>query len=180
MEIKFQDKLKYQQEAIQSVVDLFKGHPNTKDLSPFSFRTLKSDSSLEGVANLWDIDPIIIEENFFNVQRENFIPVNATLDSYDFTVEMETGTGKTYVYLRTILELNKHYGFSKFVIVVPSVAIREGVKKTIDITRKHFSELYNGVSYSDFIFSSKNMSDLENFMEDENIQIMIIKPIQQR
>jgi len=174
MEIKFQDKLKYQHDAINSVVNLFKGHPYPKELSPISIRTPKMISSIEGISNLLDIDPITIEENFYEVQNKNHLPVNDKLESYDFTVEMETGTGKTYVYLRTILELNKRYGFSKFVIVVPSVAIREGVKKTIDITRKHFSELYNGVSYSDFIFDSSNMSDLETFMEDDNIQIMII------
>ena len=174
MEIKFQDKLEYQQEAINSVVNLFKGHPNPNDLSHISLRTSKMVSPIEGLSNFWDIDPLTIEENFFEVQEKNRLPINDKLDSYDFTVEMETGTGKTYVYLRTILELNKLYGFSKFVIVVPSVAIREGVKKTIDITRKHFSELYNGVNYSDFIFDSSNMSDLETFMEDDNIQIMII------
>ena len=174
MEIKFQDKLKYQQDAINSAVDLFKGHPNPNDLSPISIRTPGMVDTIEGKANLWDIDPISIEENFYEVQKNNRIPINKSLNSYDFTIEMETGTGKTYVYLRTILELNKHYGFSKFVIVVPSVAIREGVKKTIDITRKHFSELYNGVSYSDFIFNSSNMSELETFMEEDNIQIMII------
>lgn len=174
MEIKFQDKLKYQQDAINSAVNLFKGHPNPNDLSPISIRTHGMVDTIEGNANLWDIDPISIEENFYEVQKNNRLPVNKSLDSYDFTVEMETGTGKTYVYLRTILELNKQYGFSKFVIVVPSVAIREGVKKTIDITRKHFSELYDGVSYSDFIFNSSNMSELETFMEEDNIQIMII------
>ena len=174
MEIKFQDKLKYQQEAINSVVNIFKGHPNPKKLSPISIRTAKMISPIEGVANLWDIDPVTIEENFYKVQQDNMLPVNDSLKSYDFTVEMETGTGKTYVYLRTILELNKHYGFSKFVIVVPSVAIREGVKKTIDITRKHFSQLYNNISYTDFIFNSGNMSELESFMEEDNIQIMII------
>lgn len=174
MEIKFQDKLKYQQDAINSAVDLFKGHPNPNDLSPISIRTPGMIDTIEGKANLWDIDPVTIEENFYEVQKNNQLPINKNLDSYDFTIEMETGTGKTYVYLRTILELNKHYGFSKFVIVVPSVAIREGVKKTIDITRKHFAELYNGVSYSDFIFNSSNMSELETFMEEDNIQIMII------
>ena len=129
MEIKFQDKLKYQQDVINSVVNIFKGHPNPKELSPISIRTPKMISPIEGVANLWDIDPITIEENFYKVQQDNQLPVNDDLKSYDFTVEMETGTGKTYVYLRTLLELNKNYGFSKFVIVVPSVAIREGVKK---------------------------------------------------
>ncbi len=174
MEIKFQDKLKYQQDAINSAVNLFKGHPSDKDLSPISLRTQGMVEKIDGKANLFDIDPVTIEENFYNVQESNQLPINKSLDSYDFTVEMETGTGKTYVYLRTMLELNKHYGFSKFVIVVPSVAIREGVKKTIDITRKHFAELYNGISYSAFIFDSNNMTELETFMRDDNIQIMII------
>ena len=174
MEIKFQDKLKYQQDAIDSVVNIFKGHPNPNDLSPISIRSPKIVSPIEGVANLLDIDPVTIEDNFFKVQKDNHLPVNTSLDSYDFAVEMETGTGKTYVYLRTILELNKHYGFSKFVIVVPSVAIREGVKKTIDITRKHFSQLYPNINYTDFIFNSSNMSELKSFMEEDNVQIMII------
>lgn len=174
MEIKFQDKLKYQQDAINSAVNLFKGHPNPKGLSPISIRTPHIVDVIEGNANFFDMSQLSIEENFYEVQKNNNLPVNKSLKNLDFTVEMETGTGKTYVYLRTILELNKHYGFSKFVIVVPSVAIREGVKKTIDITRKHFSELYNGVSYSDFIFNSSNMSELETFMEEDNIQIMII------
>ena len=172
MEIKFKDKLKYQQDAINSVVNIFEGHP--KGFDPVSIQTPKMIQAIEGVSNLLDIDPITIEENFKSVQEKNGIPINSTLDSYDFTIEMETGTGKTYVYLRTILELNRNYGFSKFVIVVPSVAIKEGVKKTIDITRKHFSELYNNVSYTDFIFDSGNMSELKNFMEEDNIQIMII------
>lgn len=174
MEIKFQDKLKYQQDAINSAVNLFKGHPNPNGLSPISIRTPHIVDVIEGNANFFDMSQLSIEENFYEVQKNNNLPVNKSLKNLDFTVEMETGTGKTYVYLRTILELNKHYGFSKFVIVVPSVAIREGVKKTIDITRKHFSELYNGVSYSDFIFNSSNMSELETFMEEDNIQIMII------
>lgn len=172
MEIKFKDKLKYQQEAINSVVDLFKGH--SKGFDPISIQTRNLVQSIEGYSNLLDMDHISIEENFKKIQKNNNIPPNSSLDSYDFTIEMETGTGKTYVYLRTLLELNKQYGFSKFVIVVPSVAIKEGVKKTIDITRKHFAELYNDVSYTDFIFDSSNMNALKNFMEEDNIQIMII------
>lgn len=172
MEIKFKDKLQYQADAIDSVIDLFEGQSLLS--SNISIMAPGMVSPFEGKGNLFDLSPQDIEENFKNVQKENGLPVNDTLESYDFTVEMETGTGKTYVYLRTILELNRNYGFSKFVIVVPSVAIKEGVKKTIDITRNHFAQLYNNISYTDFIFDSGNMSDLKNFMEEDNIQIMII------
>lgn len=172
MEIKFKDKLQYQADAIDSVIDLFEGQSLLS--SNISIMAPGMVSPFEGKGNLFDLSPQDIEENFKNVQKENGLPINDKLESYDFTVEMETGTGKTYVYLRTILELNRNYGFSKFVIVVPSVAIKEGVKKTIDITRDHFSKLYNNISYTDFIFDSGNMSDLKNFMEEDNIQIMII------
>ena len=172
MEIKFKDKLQYQADAINSVVNLFEGQPLIS--SNISIMTPRLVSPVEGKGNLFDISPQDIEENFKKVQETNGLPVNDDLNSYDFTVEMETGTGKTYVYLRTILELNRNYGFTKFVIVVPSIAIKEGVKKTIDITRNHFAKLYNNVSYTDFIFDSGNMSDLKSFMEEDNIQIMII------
>ena len=144
MEIKFKDKLQYQKDAIDSVVKLFEGQPLLS--SNVSIMTSKMSVPFEGRGNLFDISPQDIEENFKLVQEKNGLQVNDKLLSPDFTIEMETGTGKTYVYLRTILELNKNYGFSKFVIVVPSIAIKEGVKKTIDITRNHFSKLYNNVS----------------------------------
>lgn len=172
MEIKFKDKLQYQADAINSVVNLFEGQPLIS--SNISIMTPRLVSPVEGKGNLFDISPQDIEENFKKVQENNGLPVNDDLDSYDFTVEMETGTGKTYVYLRTILELNRNYGFTKFVIVVPSIAIKEGVKKTIDITRNHFAKLYKNVSYTDFIFDSGNMAELKSFMEEDNIQIMII------
>ena len=177
MEIKFQDKLKYQQDAIQSVIGLFKGQPKLSDKEKSSNISLKGSEALaafEGYGNFFDISFQDIEENFISIQDSNGLPKNDKLNSLDFTVEMETGTGKTYVYLRTILELNQKYGFSKFVIVVPSIAIKEGVKKTIDITRNHFSSLYNNISYTDFIFNSGNMHELETFMQEDNIQIMII------
>ena len=172
MEIKFKDKLQYQTDAINSVVNLFEGQPIKS--SNISIMTPGTVSRFEGKGNMFELSPLDIEENFLKVQEENGLPRNDKLESYDFTVEMETGTGKTYVYLRTILELNKNYGFSKFVIVVPSLAIKEGVKKTIDITRNHFAKLYNNISYTDFVFDSNNMTDLETFMEEDNIQIMII------
>ncbi|WP_405267794.1 DEAD/DEAH box helicase family protein [Methanobrevibacter sp.] len=172
MEIKFKDKLQYQTDAVDSVIRLFEGQP--KIPSEISITSRKLVSPIKGTGNLFEISIPEIKDNFFQIQEDNGLVVNDDLESLDFTVEMETGTGKTYVYLRTILELNKQYGFSKFVIVVPSVAIREGVKKTIDITRKHFSQLYKNPSYTDFVFNSDKMSELKNFMEDDNIQIMII------
>ncbi|WP_295591206.1 DEAD/DEAH box helicase family protein [uncultured Methanobrevibacter sp.] len=178
MEIKFKDKLQYQADAINSVVNLFEGQSILSSNVSIMSEDVIDDQILitpiEGKGNIFNLSPQDIEENLLKVQAENGLPLNEKLESYDFTVEMETGTGKTYVYLRTILELNIHYGFSKFVIVVPSLAIKEGVKKTIDITREHFAKLYNNINYNDFIFDSSNMKDLETFMEDDNIQIMII------
>ena len=138
----------YQKDAIDSVVNLFEGQPLSS--SNISIMTPQMSVRFEGRGNFFDISPQDLEENFKKVQEKNGLSVNDKLETPDFTIEMETGTGKTYVYLRTILELNKNYGFSKFVIVVPSIAIKEGVKKTIDITRNHFSKLYNNISYTDF------------------------------
>ena len=89
-------------------------------------------------------------------------------------IEMETGTGKTYVYLRTLLELHKAYGFTKFIIVVPSIAIKEGVKKTLDITREHFRGLYSNVNYDDFVYDGKHVEKIRDFAISSDIQIMVI------
>ena len=172
MELKFNSALKYQEDAINSVIDLFEGQPNLPSKFTLANNTVYLQE--EGQGNKFDVSFNQIEENFKNVQKINNLDQNTKLNSLDFTVEMETGTGKTYVYLRTILELNKHYGFSKFVIVVPSIAIKEGVKKTIDITRQHFEDLYDNIKYTDFIFDSGNLTQLEDFAREDNIQIMII------
>ncbi len=95
-------------------------------------------------------------------------------EPYNFTVEMETGTGKTYVYLRTILELNQKYGFTKFIVVVPSVAIKEGVLKTLDITKEHFKQLYENLPYTYFPYKSDNLVMVRMFGQSTNLQIMII------
>ena len=87
---------------------------------------------------------------------------------------METGTGKTYVYLRTLFEMNRKYGFKKFIIVVPSVAIREGVLSSIDIMREHFRGLYNNVPSDHFVYNSKDLSKVRQFATSNEIQIMII------
>lgn len=97
-----------------------------------------------------------------------------TKGSYDFTVEMETGTGKTYVYLRTIFELNKKYGFTKFIIVVPSLAIKAGVNKSIEIMKDEFAGLYDNVVFNWFVYSGDRLSEVRAFAVSDNIEVMII------
>ena len=115
-----------------------------------------------------------ILENLNSVQLRNGLPPSEFLDSKDFTVEMETGTGKTYVYLRTILELNKRYGFTKFVIVVPSIAIKEGVYKSLQITEDHFRTLYAGTPFDYFLYDSAKLAQVRNLATSPLIQIMVV------
>jgi type III restriction enzyme len=100
--------------------------------------------------------------------------LNIKRDKYYFTVEMETGTGKTYVYLRTAFELNKKYGFTKFIVVVPSVAIKEGVVKSVEMMRDHFKLLYNNVPFTAFEYQSKNIEQIRAFATADTIQLMIM------
>jgi type III restriction enzyme len=113
-------------------------------------------------------------DNLRSVQLRNGLAPSSTLASGDFTVEMETGTGKTYVYLRTIFELNKRYGFTKFVIVVPSVAIKEGVYKSLQITEEHFKSMYAGVPVDFFLYDSSKLGQVRNFATSATIQIMVV------
>ncbi|WP_442681852.1 DEAD/DEAH box helicase family protein [Stenotrophomonas sp. JC08] len=108
------------------------------------------------------------------LRLRNGLAPSSTLASGDFTVEMETGTGKTYVYLRTIFELNKRYGFTKFVIVVPSVAIKEGVYKSLQITEEHFKSMYAGVPVDFFLYDSSKLGQVRNFATSATIQIMVV------
>jgi len=115
--------------------------------------------------------------NLQEIQQRNGLDLSKNEDleePYNFTIEMETGTGKTYVYLRTILELSKEYGFTKFIIVVPSVAIKEGVLKNLDITRDHFKEIYDNIPYTYFSYSSDKLVQIRMFAQDTNLQIMVI------
>ncbi|EPB65796.1 HipA domain protein, partial [Ancylostoma ceylanicum] len=119
-------------------------------------------------------------ENIVSVQRDHYLIENQKLDvvkganiGYNFTIEMETGTGKTYTYIRTMYELNKKYGWSKFIIVVPSIAIREGVFKTFELTQDHFQEIY-GHKISPFIYNSSRPQDIETFASDGRISVMVI------
>ncbi|HHT95368.1 MAG TPA: DEAD/DEAH box helicase family protein [Clostridia bacterium] len=178
MKLKFDDNLEYQLQAIASVVDLFSGqtpmHTNFT-VSAYSGQIGLFDTA-NGVGNRLELDKEEILSNLQNIQLRNRLPQTATLKAgmYDFDIEMETGTGKTYVYIRTILELHKNYGFSKFIIVVPSVAIKEGVYKSLQVTKEHFQELYDNTIYNFFVYDSSNLEQVRSFAVSSNIEIMVI------
>ena len=116
----------------------------------------------------------IILENIQKLQRDNQIKPSTKLEGrYNLTIEMETGVGKTYTYIKTMFELNKHYGWSKFIIVVPSIAIREGVYKSFEITQEHFAEEY-GKKVRFFIYNSAQLTQIDQFASDSSINVMII------
>lgn len=166
LRLKFNPKLDFQIDSISSILDLFKGQPKK------SF-----DYTFQIIPNVLDLPKERIFENLQDIQKKNGLPVSNADDlkePYNFTVEMETGTGKTYVYLRTILELNQKYGWTKFIIVVPSVAIKEGVLKTLDITKEHFKQLYENLPYTYFPYKSNNLVMVRMFGQDTNLQIMVI------
>ena len=160
MKLHFDPNLDFQLAAIEAVCDLFRGQEVcrteftvTRDLAGPQARLGLAENDL-GVGNRLTLLDEEILENLKEVQLRNGLPPSDALDSGDFTVEMETGTGKTYVYLRTIFELNKRYGFTKFVIVVPSIAIKEGVYKSLQITDDHFRALYSGTLFEYFLYDS--------------------------
>lgn len=129
-----------------------------------------------GFGNKLVIDDETLAKNLHAIQKTSQLPTTKDISTKDIqaTIEMETGTGKTYVYTKSILELHKLYGFTKFIIVVPSVAIREGVYKSFQITQDHFSNLYDGVPYRYFIYKSSKLSDVRQFATSSNIEVMII------
>jgi type III restriction enzyme len=182
MKLHFEDNLDYQHAAIESVADLFKGQDIcrteftvTYNPEPSAQGTLGIAESELGVGNRLQLLDDEILENMRAIQLRNGLPPSDSLASGDFTVEMETGTGKTYVYLRTIFELNKRYGFTKFMIVVPSVAIKEGTYKTLQITREHFENLYPiAKGYEYFLYDSSKLGQVRNFATSSNIQIMVV------
>ena len=141
MKLSFESNLGYQQEAIQSVVNLFEGQNAEDSGLTYSLNESGALNLIDGIANRLMLSETQILSNLQKIQAHNELPFSDALDGMHFSVEMETGTGKTYVYLRTIYELNRKYGFKKFVIVVPSVAIREGVLKNLQITHEHFQSL---------------------------------------
>lgn len=179
MKLKFDNNLHYQKQAIASVVDLFKGQ--TPKQANFTVSSNSSQLSLfgtenNGVGNYLELIEDEILENLQEIQLRNGIGQTSVLrkNQYDFDIEMETGTGKTYVYLRSIFELNKNYGFTKFIIVVPSIAIKEGVKKSIEIMTDEFKSLYDNVIFNHFVYDSSQLERVRSFAVSDNIEIMVI------
>ena len=185
MKLKFKTQA-YQSAAVQAVVDCFKGQPPAS-AEAISYRIdpgqpkkgtedLFSDSGFKN-ADLVLTD-IALLDRIQQVQRGQNLPVSDTLVKHkvarvNLDVEMETGTGKTYCYIKTIFELNRRYGWSKFIIVVPSIAIREGVAKSLEITAEHFLETYQKKARF-FIYNSKQLHHLESFSSDAGINVMVI------
>lgn len=184
MKLKFDANLEFQLEAVNSVIDLFEGLPPKQTGFELSLTTVKGQIHAyagTGVGNSLSLDGEQLLENLRSIQERNNIQKSDELiargDTYlfpNFSVEMETGTGKTYVYLRTIFELNRKYNFKKFIIVVPSVAIREGVLSSIDLMRDHFKSLYDNVCFDHFVYNSGELSRVRQFAVSNEIQIMII------
>lgn len=186
MKLKFKQQ-QYQEDAVMSVVNCFIGQKkaNRKDLIARYTKIYDKGTLLEKTEEVEVISfgnhPITLTEterrsNIRNVQRINDINYtdNAGLDN--FTIEMETGTGKTYTYIKTMYELNNAYGWSKFIVMVPSIAIREGVQKSFEITQEHFQEIYHK-KIRFFVYNSANSSNIANiniFASDDSIQVMII------
>lgn len=177
MKLHFESDLDYQLAAIQAVCGLFRGQEKCRG----EFTVVASrGAQLEigphelGVGNRLQLTEEELLENLHAVQLRNGQRPSSGPISRDFTVEMETGTGKTYVYLRTLFELNKQYGFTKFVIVVPSVAIREGVYASIRLMSEHFRGLYANQPFEYFVYDSSKLGQVRNFATSPHIQIMVV------
>lgn len=182
MKLKFKTQA-YQTAAVQAVVDCLKGQPPASP-EAISYRIdpgkvtegLFADSGFKN-ADLTLTDTALLH-SIQQVQHQQNLPVSNELVKtkvarLNLDIEMETGTGKTYCYIKTIFELNKQYGWSKFIIVVPSIAIREGVAKSLEITAEHFLETYHKKARF-FIYNSKQLHHLESFSSDAGINVMVI------
>ncbi len=185
MRFRFDANQEYQLAAIAAVVDLFDGQPRVEiDLTGLAL------GGVLAVPNRLDLADGVLLANLKAVQQRQGLPESVELPMIsghadtpagetpvqyaNFSVEMETGTGKTYVYIRTALELYTRYGFRKFIIVVPSVAIREGVLKTLQITREHFRELYNNPPYRFYVYDSANLTQVRQFALSNGVEFMVM------
>lgn len=178
LEFKYSADQQHQLDAVNAVCDLFHGQEfMSAEFTAGSFGGVLDAVPMVGYANGLHISERRLEENLRAVQESNNLrPTKDLTDGRlrDFTIEMETGTGKTYVYTRTIYELNRRYGLTKFVVVVPSVAIREGVKKSFESTRRHFDELYDHAPLEAFVYDSGKLGAVGNYALSSSIQVMII------
>ncbi|AVX87478.1 restriction endonuclease subunit R [Pseudomonas koreensis] len=185
MKLKFKTQ-SYQTAAVQAVVDCFKGQPPVS-VEAISYR-IDPGRAKKGIEDLFaeggfknadlKLTDLAVLENITQVQHQQNLPqstelVKTKVSKVNLDIEMETGTGKTYCYIKTIFELNKQYGWSKFIIVVPSIAIREGVAKSLEITAEHFLETYHKKARF-FIYNSKQLHHLESFSSDAGINVMVI------
>lgn len=182
MKLQFKHQ-KFQADAAKAVVDVFSGQPY---LTPSYMMDRGTESRQQSMTEAedftgWRNQPIVpmlddgvILEHIQAIQRSNQIEPSQKLEGrYNLSIEMETGVGKTYTYIKTMFELNKHYGWSKFIVVVPSIAIREGVYKSFQITQDHFAEEY-GQKIHFFIYNSSDLTDIDHFASDRFINVMII------
>ena len=182
MKLRFKHQ-KFQADAAKAVVDVFAGQPYLTPSymmdrgSGFYQQTLTDEEDFTGWSNhkiVPELSDRIILESLQKVQRTNQLKPSAKLEGhFNLTIEMETGVGKTYTYIKTMYELNKHYGWSKFIVVVPSIAIREGVYKSFQVTQEHFAEEY-GKKVRFFIYNSAQLTEIDRFASDNSICAMII------
>ena len=181
MKLQFKHQ-KFQADAAKAVVDVFAGQPYLTptymmDRGVNYQQSLTDDKDFTGWRNeriVPELSDQIILEHLQKVQRTNQIKPSERLEGhYNLTIEMETGVGKTYTYIKTMYELNKHYGWSKFIVVVPSIAIREGVYKSFQVTQEHFAEEY-GKKIRFFIYNSSQLTEIDRFASDSSINVMII------
>ncbi len=182
MKLQFKHQ-KFQADAAKAVVDVFAGQPYLTpsymvDKGTGDYQvTLTEEDDYTGWSNAKIVPQLsdrIILENINRIQRNNQIAPSHKLEGkFNLTIEMETGVGKTYTYIKTIYELNKRYGWSKFIVVVPSIAIREGVYKSFQVTQEHFAEEY-GKKICFFIYNSSNLTEIDRFASDSSINVMII------
>lgn len=178
----------YQTDAVDAVVDVFAGQPKIDGISyridPGKLKPGQMSVPTELDSGLRNaeiaLNPQQLLENVHRIQRSANLPLSKSFEDSvaakgapNLDVEMETGTGKTYVYIKTIMEMHKRYGWSKYIVVVPSVAIREGVKKSFDVTAEHFQQLY-GTKPRSFIYNSSQLHEVEQFSSNAGVQVMII------
>ena len=192
MKLQFK-KQQYQTDAVESTVDIFNGQPNQglldykmdqgkvyvidngKRIEQTDFVVNENDTGYKNGEIVLSEDELL--KNIHQIQTQNNIHLSneviKRLGACQLDIEMETGTGKTYVYIKTMFELNKRYGWTKFIVVVPSIAIREGVKKSFNITQDHFMELY-GKKARYFVYNSDNLNQIDTFSQSADISVMII------